>query len=749
MVLRLLVATCLVATGWFAASAGPADGAEAPPSALRGRVVDASTGSPVPGAQVRFVEGGSAVVTDEQGTFTLGVGDSLRQFAGHAPLHVSVRAIGFKPREVALSLEALDASALVIRLVPAPISIPGIEIEEGAASLLGEEQQPVSLRGQALDEAQARTIADVLAGEAGIDVRSLGPAPARPVLRGHSGGRILVLQDGARPGDLSASAADHAVAIEPLQADRVTVIRGPAALQFAPNVIAGVVDVRRDAVPTDLPDGWHGSLGLQAETVSEGLASGLRLGGALGPFAAQLGLSARGANDLTTPVGVLGNTNLAVQDGALGVSWIGGSTSVGVAAARYESEYGVPGGFLGGHPNGADIDLERSQYDLLALHRPTGGALSELRLAARATRYFHRELESNGNCGVSFGLLRREADARVGWGRAGDPRGSAGVRFDYEDHASGCLSFTPPTLARSAATYAYQELRLGSMDVSIALRLDGVRLSPAESDTNKAGVIREREFVDWSGGVGAWWSVGADWRLGANLLRALRIPSVEDLYAEGPHLAAYAYEVGNADLPAEVGYSGELIAHRARRSTESSVTLFYNWFPSYLISQDTGELEWGAGEGGYLVRYQMASVPARLMGGEATGTWQANSWLAFDAAASLVRGTYAETGDPLPQIPPVSGRLGARLSTGPWSVRGVVHAASAQTRVDAFEDPTAGWITADAQVGWRLVRRGLATDVILTLENLADAEYRRHLNRVRSIMPEAGRNWRLLFRLLW
>ena len=49
----------------------------------------------------------------------------------------------------------------------------------------------------------SRTIAETIDYEPGIAQRSMGPAPARPVLRGLGGDRLLMVEDGERTGDLS------------------------------------------------------------------------------------------------------------------------------------------------------------------------------------------------------------------------------------------------------------------------------------------------------------------------------------------------------------------------------------------------------------------------------------------------------------------------------------------------------------------------------------------------------------------
>ena len=86
------------------------------------------------------------------------------------------------------------------------------------------------LGGQQLTTAIRPSIGDTLTRLPGVSASSFGPTASRPILRGLGGDRIRLLTDGIGSFDVSASSADHAAAINPLTADRIEVLRGPAAL---------------------------------------------------------------------------------------------------------------------------------------------------------------------------------------------------------------------------------------------------------------------------------------------------------------------------------------------------------------------------------------------------------------------------------------------------------------------------------------------------------------------------------------
>ena len=74
------------------------------------------------------------------------------------------------------------------------------------------------------------SIGDTLKNELGISSQSFGPGVGTPVIRGQAGPRVRVLGNGIGSNDVSAISPDHATSVEPLLAERIEVLRGPATL---------------------------------------------------------------------------------------------------------------------------------------------------------------------------------------------------------------------------------------------------------------------------------------------------------------------------------------------------------------------------------------------------------------------------------------------------------------------------------------------------------------------------------------
>jgi iron complex outermembrane receptor protein len=441
------------------------------------------------------------------------------------------------------------------------------------------------------------------------------------------------------------------------------------------------------------------------------------------------------------------NTAIRTHDVAIGISRVWDAGFAGAAVSDYRSRYGIPGGFLGGHPRGVDIDLQRHRFEGRVGQQLTQGPVERLELIGTYSRYYHVELESGGTPGVSFGLLTYSLATRLHWKwPATNSSGVAGVSGEYRDYQSGYLTFTPPTIERAGAVFGYQKWTSGPFELRGGLRADARWVMPAFQDTNKSGIVRQRRFAGVSAGASVDWTRSPTLALNLSVMRSFKAPSLEDLFAEGPHLAAYSYEIGNADLASEHGLGWNVTARFGTGATYGSVSAFVNDFGSFIYSRNTGLLEIGPGAEGFLERYRFTGAPVRMTGAEAA--WVApllREW-SLEGNASFVRGTLRDDDAPLPAMPPAQGRLTLRWKRNAWDLHATIEGAAAQRRLGEFERSTASYATLDVAGQWsRSSERGQQS-IVLSVSNVTDTLYRDHLSRIKDVMPEPGRNVRLLVR---
>ena len=719
--------------------------ASAHAAVVRGRVVDSESREPVPWVdlQIENREPVVATLSDPQGVFRM---NSL----GPGEYVIKAARIGYREAHVPFTIDDDGGTVVLeIELVAQAVALEAVQVSGSAVEReddLYEGQTPVAVTGQELREQMGSTIASVLADHTGVSQESMGPAPARPVVRGLSGNRVLILEDEVGTGDLSSTSPDHALVVDPLNASRIEILRGPATLLYGSSVLGGVINVRREAVPLTRPERVQASTSTIFDTVNEGVASRLDVKGPAGDFVYTIDATLRTANDVRTPLGDMTNTQIDGWNGSAGLSWLGEHGHVGFSLGNYDSDYGIPGGFLGGHPNGVDIELERRRYLVHAGMHFERGVVESAEVFGGYSRYFHQEIESSGICGVSFGLLEHQWTQRTHLRPTRFGRSTFALQYRNRDFAQGCLSFVPPTIESTYAAAAHHEVRLGPVRWMAGVRGEMRDVDPSREEENKAGLVRDRSYGGTGASLGAAWDHGPSATTTLILSRTFRSPGLEELFSEGPHLAAYSYEIGNTELESETGSGAELRFDWKGSRVSTSVAAFANHFDGYIHPRDTGELEFGPGAEGFLERWQYRGSEVRMLGGEAQLIWRLTRAFELSGEASFVRATDLDLDQPLPRIPPIDGRISARLRLGAWTWATHLRGAAEQERVSEFEAPTAGYVTFGGSIEWNRLGTGTFTSVLLRVQNVTDAEYRNHLSRIRSVLPEPGRNVSLMVR---
>ena len=723
---------------------GPASGNDNQTGSLAGHVIDAESGQPV-GWTTVVIEGlERARVSDAGGYFF---------FANVPPGAYVLQSLHVGYHEARFEVEVVAGDTTHVDLVIGheSLHVEGILVEGERTSPVSPLQTPeVVFSGSKLRQNLSRTIAETIDYEPGIAQRSMGPAPSRPVLRGLGGDRLLMVEDGERTGDLSGSSSDHAVAIEPMTTERIEIVRGPRTLLYGSNALAGVVNVVRGYVPSEQPDGFGGSVTYQGESVNRGLSGGLTLEQGLGPLALRFDSSLRNADDIATPHGKLANTDIRTGNASVGLSLVRPWGHVGASGSLYDSDYGIPPDPEGGHPDGVSIDLQRQHLEGRGEILTGPDWLQRLELHHSFSRYQHGEFEASGDLGMEFGVLTHNSGALAHLDRMGSfANGAIGLWYEYRNYAAAGLNFTPPAEEYAGALFTYQEWEKDPWAVNAALRVDARRVDPREErDSRRVGRIQTRDFAGMSAGLSNHYRASSGLTLGTTLMRTFRAPGLEELFSEGPHLAAYSYEVGNGALDSERGLGLELFVDYHHEEGHLHLAFFRNAIDGYIFPKNSGERSLRRAD---LFLYQTVGERVLMHGAEATFDWHvADHWKAA-GTLSYVRGHLIDLNDePLPRLPPLQGHLGLTCEpTEALSATIALRLATEQNRIGEFEKPTEGYAVLDFSGQYYAEWGGRLHTFALTLENATDAVYRNHLNRVKEILPESGRNLRLLHKIFF
>jgi iron complex outermembrane recepter protein len=730
-------------------------------ASISGRVVEAASGAPIVGARVQLVDAHKDDITHDDGAFALmNVPDgtyTLRALRiGYAPISVRVQVSGgtSEPVTVRMPDAAVKLEAVVTTGTVGPKS---------AAEVLS----PTSVMSDAeLDRRLQNTIAATLATQPGVTSTSIGPATARPVIRGLTGNRVVMLEDGARSGDLSSTSGDHAVAVDPVTVKQIEVVRGPMSLLYGSSALGGVINAIREEIPTTRNEHASGSLTAEGSSVDAGAAIGGYAAQTLGHFGFRADASARRAGDTHTPLGTLAGSNVETLTGAIAGSVIGAQSYAGASYRYFDNSYGVPGGFVGGHDESVHIDMRRHVARGEA-HIHEVGPFEGVKAVATYTDYRHSEKEPSGSVGTRFNQQISNVNLLARHGARGAfSEGAIGANWQYRDIQTGGTVRTPSTYDISAAIFGVEEATKGNVHMQAGLRYDWATYNPYEKGAvvivnDKAIPARRRTFGAISGSVGALYDFRPGVQFGGSVSRAYRTPDFNELYSNGPHLAAFSFDVGNPDLEQETGLGIDLFTRASNEKARAELAVFRNQMHGFIFPRATGDL----GLQGNRPKFQFTGRNALLTGAEGQVEVSVSRRVVLEATLSYVRGTFIGAVDSLPAdsahgiffsrpgskyipfMPPLNGHAGARFETPRWIASTGVRFAASQHNIGDFETKTAGYALVDASAGIRLFDGRRSHGITLRIENALDTEYRNHLARTKEISPEAGRNIALVYRL--
>jgi len=256
---------------------------------------------------------------------------------------------------IAIAQDSFDEDVIIITASPLERSID--EAITGQSILAGDD----------LQDRLAGTIGETLKLEPGVSSTSFGAGASRPIIRGQGGDRVRVLTNGVGSIDASSASPDHAVAVEPAQAERIEVVRGAALLRYGSSGSGGVVNVIDGRIPRDMPDGQTDvTVRIGASSVDAGAEGAASIDQRAGNFVFHLDGTFRRADDYNIPVEGESRAQLAeegeeVPDDfnenreldnsfvesssiAAGVSYVGERGFFGIAISDFNSTYGLPGG---------------------------------------------------------------------------------------------------------------------------------------------------------------------------------------------------------------------------------------------------------------------------------------------------------------------------------------------------------------------------------------------------------------------
>ena len=646
---------------------------------------------------------------------------------------------------------------------------------------LGELSQSATvLTGAELQREISNNIGDTLTRLPGLSNASFGQNVGRPVIRGMQGQRVGVLSNNMASGDASAVSQDHAVSVEPFLADQVEVLRGPSTLLYGSGAIGGIVNIVTNTIPSEIPDKpVSGRAIAQFDSAANQRFAGGRLDIGQGSFAFHANAFYRQTDDYEIPgeaelypdhdvdengeppEGILENSFLDNQGGALGASWIGDQWQAGVSWTGYESQYGIPGGHSHHHEDheGHDedeeyeethvhVDLESERWDAqLTGHDPFAG-IEQLKFKFADIDYTHTEFEGE-YVGTVFDSNTTDTRLELSHDPWGAVNGAFGLQYRSVDFsAMGAEAFVPDTDTTTWALFWVESVQFNNWQMDMGFRYEDIDINVLEifghDHPEEHGNLEEDPpmhfgFSPWSVSFGAIWNVSEGSHFSFNLSRAERAPNAQELLAHGPHIANQTFEVGDHTLDSESNLHGEIGYRIHAGKLTGNIVIYTDDFDGYIYQENTGQEEHG------LPVMQWSQQDAEFIGGEVeinydighfiNGHWQLSGF--YDRVRAKL-----DNGENVPLMPPSRIGLGLDWHSDYWSVTANWIHVNDHDRLADHETATPGYDLLNAEVSWLIPNNGETSwEIFLKGHNLLNEDIRNSTSHLKDRAPQIGRNF--------
>ena len=651
---------------------------------------------------------------------------------------------------------------------------------------IGSLARPVSvLKDAELRQQMGPTIGATLTQEPGINNQSFGPGVGQPVIRGLAGPRVRIMENGIGNNDVSNISPDHANSIEPSQAERIEILRGPSTLLYGSGAIGGVVNVIDNRVPdkkAEKPIG--GALNQIYNSALDETSSSLKLEGGesevayhLDGFYRNSGNEIIGGQAIDEPAarmydpalaeapylqntnGFVPNTNARAKGGTAGLSWVGDPGYAGVAVNYLENNYGIPPIGIPGEPN-IRINLWQTKYDFRGgIDNPFEYA-EKLKVKFGYTDYKHVEMEGN-ETGTNWKSDSYESRIELTHKPIGPFKGQWGFQsVNGTTSATGEEATIPQTDIANYGVFAVETLETDPLTYDFGFRIEPQSVTPTASSGYQG-----RSFLPVSGSVSGLWKVDPSNNLSLAFTESQRGAQAQELYVNGVHHATRAFEIGNPNLNMETSFNLELGYTFKQDWVNAQFNLFNNWINDYIYSQYTGELygheegihgpEEGEDDhdhGGELPILQIEQANAVFKGFEANLMFpiMENSYGLVDLTlfGDYTRGTLSAGNGNVPRMPPL--RFGTQIDyiKNKWSTFFRVTRGQAQEYAGENETETSGWVLLN--VGVQYEAKSFADSKLLFYlkgNNLLDQDIRNSTSYLKNFAPEPGRGVQVGFQI--
>jgi iron complex outermembrane recepter protein len=733
----------------------------------------------------------ATILLDDQKIYLCDVhGDFVITGLNHGSHTLRITYIGYDTLYVKVDLHSKDVHMDI------KMSIDDIELREvviiGDHFRTGRVEQSQTLQvvdAEFIKNSNSGTLINSLQKIPGINAINTGVGIAKPVIRGMSFNRVLVMDKGIKQ-EGQQWGADHGLEIDQYDPEKLEIVKGPSSLLYGSDAIGGAIRILPPSFPVN--DHMKGDVFLTYKSNNQLVGTSTAIQGSKNDNFFSFRFSTQDFGDYTVPASTfsyngfilpiydnqLKNTagnerNISV---ALGTHKDWGASTLTISnfhqeAGLFAGATGIPREYqLEPDGNTRNIDLPRQIVNHLKIISNTkllsGKSWMEIDLGYQhndrkeeGTPHAHGyQPTPDGNLALGLDLKTISANIRHNNNFADNLSGTFGLQGQWQENKQSGFEFLLPDFrAGNIGGFIYQEYSPSHhFSMNAGVRFDyGFRdidehiepdyTTPESEDSIMRNPEIYRQFNDFSAALGFSYYPGINFNAKFNVGTSFRMPSAVELSSNGIHHGTFRHEVGDPDLDSERGLQADLNLTYQGNKLFVLLTPFVGYYNKYIYLAPQPQFS-ELPAGGQVYKYTQHD--ALFTGLEFEFEYDISKKLTFHTALEYVWNKNLETLLPLPFTPPFS--VFAELEYGKsisnsrityYFLNANYHYYAAQNRVDRNERPTPGYGLTSLAGGFNFKMKNQTAQFRLSVNNLFDIAYMNHLSRYRLLnLPEQGRN---------
>ena len=656
-----------------------------------------------------------------------------------------------------------------------PAFAQDIEDVTVTSSILGTKSQienPIHvIDEETLNKSGSHSIGESIDNLLGVSNTDFGSIVGLPVIRGLSGARVKVLENGLVNRDVSGIGADHPIDIDLNNIQQVEIVRGPSSLLYSNGALGGIVNVVDNTITQEDFSEQEIKLGFEHNSVSDGDVHNISFSDNIEGFNVSLAYKHQNFNNFEIPdeaviheeegheeeeKDYLENSDAKIAAYKTGVSIVEDWGYFGVSFKNIENVYGIP--FHGEHEEeeGGEHHEEEEERIESSTDSDTTNIKGAYKIASdyiNQVDYFYSdtdyelvELHIGGeHNGEKTTFLNDAQELGAILDLSNDALTQKVVIRSMEEDTSilGEEAFMENVESEETSFGYYLSREFSNFDIDFGIRRDEVNRKSKVGST-----AYDKDFDSTSFVLGFGFDLSSTADLSLSIGSVERAPSSVEMFMNGEHAAVQRNEIGNPNMQAEEAQNIDLGLSFDNDVIYGSINFYQNDVDNYIYRKDSGVK--GTGE----MKLEIANFvqkDAELDGYEiqvGTDFDFLNGNLGLTIGRDSVNGTFID-GSNIPRIVPARDIYTLSYTEDNLSVDLDLTEVNAQPDFGSDGDSfTAGFELLDLSISRSFPVEGVEDfKEVLFANNLLDEIARNHSSTVKNEVPLPGKNLGIGFRV--